>query len=185
MTYACWKYTRQKPLPVWNCTLLCWGIENTASGTSKLLSYILHHSRSEKGHEHYVNYKPFLRSQGQDCFFQGHGLLVIHIGSSFKFKVTPSRFIIYSIVLPNTGCSVFITTSCNCFYSQRSLTFSLLGPVPVIEHAVRTISFFSLSLKLLCHEFDSVREILFSRNRETRHYLFSSNSRELLFQCNQ
>lgn len=137
--------------------LLCWNSKNTTFNISKLPLYILLHTWNGKCHEYYVDYKPFLQSQVQDLIFQGYRFLIIHIGSNFKFEVTPSQFIIYSIVLPNRGCSV-ITTSCNSSYPQRSLKFNILGPVSVVGLIVRKIFFFSLSLKLSCHNFDQIQE---------------------------
>lgn len=85
-----------------------------------------------------------LLPSGTRLISEGPWLLIIHTKASFKFKVTPSQFFIYSIVLPNTGCSVFITTSCNSSYSQRNLKFNVLGPNPVIE---RQKNYFHFSLK--------------------------------------
>jgi hypothetical protein len=83
---------------------------------------------------------------------------------------------IYSIVLPITGCSVFTATSCNSSYPQRNLIFNILGTIPVVGHTVRNfISFFSLSLAMSLSEFNSVLEKIFNLSVEIGknwHYLF-------------
>lgn len=115
-------------------------------------NYLLHSAslKKWKTSEHYVHNEKINYSSSQvQAGLQR--VLVIHIGFSSNFEVTPSQFMIYSIVLPNTGCSVFIKTSCSSSYPQRSLKFNILEVVLLVEHVVRKcISFFFLLILSFC-----------------------------------